>query len=66
MNTYEVRFDRSTFDAATIEEAETLALSLVDAACPFESRIVEVGEDGEFVRSIKACGPGSAASSCEA
>ena len=60
MNTYEVRFNRSTFAASTIEEAEAQAYDLLDAACPFEAKIVEIGDDGEFVRTVKTLGPANA------
>lgn len=60
MNSYEVRFNRSTFAAATIEEAEAQAYDLIEASCPFEAKIVEVDEDGEFVRTVKTLGPANA------
>ena len=53
MNTYEVRFNKSTYTAESIEEAESIALDLVEASCPFIARIIEIGEDGEFVRTVK-------------
>jgi len=65
MNSYEVRFNRSTFAAATIEEAEAQAMDLIDASCPFEAKIVEVDEDGEFVRTVKTLGPANSPSSIE-
>jgi hypothetical protein len=60
MKSYEVRFNRSTFAAATIEEAVAPSMDLIDAACPFEAKIVEVDEDGEFVRTVKTLGPANA------
>lgn len=60
MNSYEVRFNRSTFAAATIEEAEAQAMDLIEAFCPFDAKIVEVDEDGEFVRTVKILGPANA------
>ena len=32
-------------------------MDLIDASCPFEAKIVEVNEDGEFVRTVKTLGP---------
>jgi len=59
-NTFQVRFNRSTFDFATVEEAEAQAHELIDAACPFEAKVVELDEEGEFVRTVKTLGPANA------
>ena len=60
MNSYEVRFNRSTFATATIEAAEAQAYDLIEASCSFEAKIVEVDEDGKFVRTVKTLGPANA------
>ena len=60
MNSYEVRFNRSIFQCATLEEAEAQAYDLIEASCPFEAKIIEVDEDGDFLRTVTALGPANA------
>lgn len=59
-NTFQVRFNRSKFDCDTLEEAEAQAMELIEPSCPFEAKIVEIDEDGEFVRTVKTLGPANA------
>ncbi len=60
MNTYEVHFNRSTFAASNLDEAEKIARDLIDATCPFEARIVEIDENGDHVRTVATLGPANA------
>jgi hypothetical protein len=57
MTTYEVRFNKSKFAASSEAEAVKIAEGLIEPACPFEARIVEIDEDGEFVRTVFTLGP---------
>jgi len=57
---YQVRYNKSAINAETIEDAEAHALSLLDPCVPFTARIVEVDENGAFIRTIKTLQPNHA------
>ena len=57
---YQIRYNKSAIGAETIEDAEAQALSLLDPCVPFAARIVEVDEDGAFIRTVKTLQPNHA------
>jgi hypothetical protein len=42
---YEVQYNRSKFQADTLDEANEIAASLIDPAMPWTPKIVEITED---------------------
>jgi hypothetical protein len=57
---YQIRYNKTTINVETIEDAETQALSLLDPCAPFAARIVEIDENGVFILTIKTLQPNHA------
>jgi len=57
---YQVRYNNTTISAETIEDAEFVAKSLLNPCSPFTARIIEIDEDGAFVKTVKTLQPNHA------
>ena len=53
MKTYQIHYNKSIFNADSIEEAEQIARNLVEPSMPFKAKIIEVDENDDFIRNIK-------------
>ena len=53
MTTYQIKYNKSIFNADSIEEAEQIARNLIDPSMPFEAKIIEVDVNEDFIQTIK-------------
>lgn len=51
-STFQFRYNKTKSDCATIEEAKEEAQNLVQPHMPWEAKVVELDENGEFIRTV--------------